>query len=170
MINTKVSQKNSYIIPTTVISAFPAMGKSYFGKIYPTIGRDLESSDYHWLMEDGVKVPNPAWPGNYIDTIKILEKSGMYQLVMVSSHELVRSEMAKAKIKYSNICPEDTPEMKEFVLKRMKDRHSPESFINDMSENWAKYIESMKNDKNAYFCIQVNKHTIFDWFGWGIQY
>ena len=165
-----------HFIPTKIVSGFPAIGKSYIAKRFPTVVRDLESSDYHWLKdpktgdwkldEEGKKIPNPEWPNNYIQDIKVLERSGMYRSVMVSSHVLVRTEMAKAGIKYTNLLPENTPVMKNIILERCKFRNSPPEFIENLDKNWDEYINSLINDSAAVAKIQLNPQSINMWSAW----
>lgn len=157
------------VITTNVVSGFPAIGKSFLAKKFPVAARDLESSDYHWLLVDDGKVCNPQWPANYIEAIKALDKSGMYRVICTSSHDLIRSEMANAGIRYTNLAPEDTPEMKQFIIQRCKDRGSPEAFIKDLEEHYSVYVQSMINDKGATRVVQLNKHTIFEWDGWAMM-
>ena len=166
-----------HFIPTTVVSGFPAIGKSFIAKKFPIMVRDLESSDYHWLRslsnsqiweldESGNKIPNDNWPSNYIRDIKALEKSGMYRNVLVSSHELIRTEMAKAKIRYTNIFPENTPRMKELILERCRIRQSPPEFIENLDKNWDAYISSLENDKGSVANIKLNPESINMWTAW----
>lgn len=162
-----------HMIPTVVISGFPAVGKSFLCTKFPTLGRDLESSDYHWkrkngsqefeLSKKGNKIPNPSWPNNYIETIDILSKSGMYRSVFVSSHQLIRTKMAEAGIKYTNLVPEDSPKMKEIILDRMKKRGSPDTFIEDIEKNYSKYVKSMIKDKGATATLVLTPETIQEW-------
>lgn len=162
-----------HFIPTTVVSGFPAIGKSFIAQQFPVMVRDLESSDYHWLKdtltkswlldENGNKVPNLFWPTNYINDIKALERSGMYRNVMVSSHEMIRAEMAKAGIKYTNLFPENTPEMKKIIMERCRLRNSPPEFIENLDKNWDSYIESLANDKGAVAKIHLTPDSINMW-------
>ena len=162
-------------VPTTIVSGFPAIGKSFVGIKFPTMARDLESSDYHWMKdsngnweigENGNKIANPEWPNNYIDTIRVLDKSGMYRVVLVSSHEMIRRKMGEANIKYTNIFPQNTPEMKKIILDRCRQRNSPPEFINNLDEHWDEYIDLMINDPNAVAKIQLTPATINMWQGW----
>lgn len=162
-------------IPTTVISGFPCIGKTTNAKIFPTIFRDLESSEYHWSkivdavydgIEDSIKVPNPEWPRNYIEAIKALSVSGMYHTVMVSSHEDIRKAMKKAKIPYTNIYPEDTPEMKNLIMDRLRKRGSNEWFIKNLEKNYSKYVKSMADDLDATRRVALNPQTITEWGTW----
>ena len=151
------------VIPTTIVSGFPAIGKSYLAKHFPTAARDMESSEWHWVYEDGVKKANPDWPKNYIEQISALDKSGMYRVVCVSSHQLIRDEMAKAGIKYTNIVPADTDEMKNLIIQRCKDRGSPDTFIADLNAHYSEYVQSMINDPNAKHVMVLTKETIKQW-------
>ena len=38
-----------HFIPTTIISGFPAIGKSFIASRFPKAVRDLDSSEYQWL-------------------------------------------------------------------------------------------------------------------------
>ena len=163
-----MEEENSmrYPIPTTIVSAYPACGKSTLAKLHPTQIRDLESSDYHWVISATGKVEHPQWPTCYIDTIRHLDRSGMYRAVMVSSHEAIRKAMHEAGIRYTNIVPENTPEMKELMLKRMKDRGNTPEFIQNQDENWSTYVESMINDPGASNVIQLTPKILNSWGDW----
>ena len=162
-----------YFVPTTIVAGFPAIGKSFIAKKFPILARDLESSDFHWMKdpstgewkidENGNKIAQPEWPANYIETIKALEKSGMYRAVLVSCHQLVRSKMGEANIKYTNIFPQNTPEMKKLILDRCRQRNSPPEFIQNLDAHWDEYIESAQNDPYAVAKIQLTPESIDRW-------
>ena len=129
--------------------------------------RDLESSDYHWTTdESGNKITHPKWPSNYISTIKALDTSGMYMNVMVSSHKMIREEMAKAGIKYTNVFPENTPAMKKLILDRYRARGSSPEFIKHLDEHWDEYISEMENDKGSVRNIKLNPESLSQWTAW----
>jgi hypothetical protein len=137
--------------------------------------RDLESSDFHWLKnpdgswklnEDGSKIINPLWPKNYINEIKALERSGMYRVVFVSSHDDIRREMAEVGIRYSNLFPTNTPEMKKIMMERYRLRQSPPEFINNLEKNWDSYINSLMNDSKSIKNVQLNPQSINMWHAW----
>ncbi len=154
-------------IPTIVVSGFPAIGKSFIAKKLPTMARDLESSDYHWIINnEGKKILNSKWPMNYISDIKALEKSGMYRNVLVSSHEEIRKTMASAGIKYTNVFPENTPQMKKIILERCRCRHNTEEFITNLDEHWNDYIDSLLNDSGAVCKVAINKESLEMWQTW----
>lgn len=158
-----------HFIPTTIVSGFPAIGKSYIAKKFPVMVRDLESSDFHWVIENEIKKENLEWPKNYIDSIKLLSKSGMYRMVCVSGHEYIRKLMHDAKIPYTNVFPENTKEMKKIILERCRLRKNTPEFIKNLDENWDSYIESMKNDPGATATVQLTPQTIEMWSAWGLM-
>ena len=159
-----------YFIATTIVSGFPAIGKSFIAKKLPTIVRDLESSDFHWTLDGkGNKLPNPKWPENYIESIKALDKSGMYRSVCVAAHQDIREKMAAAGIKYTNVFPENTPEMKKLILDRCRTRGNSQEFINNLDKNWDSYIESMENDPGAAAIVKLTPETIEIWSTWMVM-
>ena len=159
-----------YIIPTTIVSGFPAIGKSTAAKLYPTFFRDLESSDFHWIPnqfdENNEKVLNPQWPQNYINQIKALEKSGMYSAVCVSSHHDIRKLMAENGIKYTNLYPKNDFKTKNVILRRMRVRQSPDSMIELIDKNWDSFINDMATDKGSVTNLELDERSLEDWIGW----
>lgn len=163
----------------TVVSVMPAMGKSFIAKKFPTRVRDLESNEYHWKMdsktkefildESGNKIANENWPMNYIEAIKNLEKSGMYEAVLVSSHEDIRKLMAENGIKYANIYPLDEADIKAEILTRCVQRHSTGKFIDDYNMNFSKYVRSMKYDKGSVVNLGVDLKSLELWETWLFQ-
>ena len=163
----------------TIVSVMPAMGKSFIAKKFPTRVRDLESSEYHWKMdpktkefildENGNKIANENWPMNYIEAIKNLEKSGMYEAVLVSSHEDIRKLMAENGIKYANIYPLDEADIKAELLTRCVQRHSTGKFIDDYNMNFSKYVRSMKYDKGSVVNLGVDLKSLELWETWLFQ-
>ena len=162
-----------HLIPTTVVVGFPGIGKTYIAKKFPQLVRDLESSDFHWLKDEktgeflldkkGEKILNPEWPENYISSIEVLNKSGMYRVVLIASNDQIREELGKRNIKYSNIYPENTPVMKKLIMDRYRSRQSSEEFIANIDKNWDKFIESLEQDEKAVVKIRLTPQTINEW-------
>lgn len=153
-----------HFIPTTIVAGFPGVGKSYIATRFPRAVRDLESSDYHWVVdEEGNKIENPEWPKNYIETIAALDRSGMYMNVMVSSHKMIREEMAKAGIKYTNVYPENTPEMKKLIIERYRSRGSSLEFIELLDAHWDEYIAEMENDTGSTRNLKLTPESLNIW-------
>jgi hypothetical protein len=89
-----------------VICGFPGVGKSCVANNRKNI-IDAESSAYSWSLdfehpENGFK-RNPAFPSNYIQSIKgFIDK---YEYVLVSSHKEVRVALGKEGIPYIIVAP-----------------------------------------------------------------
>ena len=154
------------IVTTNVICGFPGIGKTYLASKFPVAARDLESLMYHWKNGDKKNGINIRWPENYVNDVKLLDSSGMYRVIMLSTHEDMRACLAKEKIKYTNIYVEDTPKMKEIMFNRYRLRGSTESFLEIMDKNFSDIIHSLKNDKNSVANIQLTPSTLTQWDGW----
>ena len=57
------------MIKSKIIAAFPGTGKSTYYREHSNC-LDSDSSDWSWLVVDGVKERHPEWPNNYINHIK----------------------------------------------------------------------------------------------------
>ena len=138
---------------TTIISAFPGCGKSYYynkSKFYycDSWNRkvlDSDSSNFSWLKDsegNNTKQRNPEFPQNYIDHIK--ENIGKADIIFVSSHKVVREALESNGIQYTLVYPEIGA--KEEWLKRFKNRGDNEGFIKFISDNWDNFIKEMKQE------------------------
>lgn len=158
------------VIPTMIVSVFPGLGKTTLAHQFPQMFCDLESSDFHYwgaTNENGQALINSRWPYNYIEQIAALSRAtGMYQAVFVSSHDTVRQKMGEARIPYTLIYPEDTPEMKKILFDRYKSRGSSPEFIQSMDENWSEYIKSMAEDGYATKKLALNPDALLQWGVW----
>ena len=142
---------------TIVISAFPACGKSYTyknfnGKPYTMI--DSDSSKFSWIYENGVKTDkrNPNFIEDYISHIK--ENIGKVDVIFVSSHAEVRKALRDNNIKYFMIYP--SLEMKDEMLRRMKERGNDEKFIEFQNTHYEEFITSVVEEIE-----DINKNTPF---------
>jgi hypothetical protein len=127
---------------TTVISAFPAVGKSWLFNELSNKGisvLDSDSSKFSWLSE-GVR--NPDFPKNYISHIK--ENIGKVDYIFVSSHKEVRSEMNFNLISYILVYPHESL-IKEYI-ERFTKRGNDEKFIEFICKNWFQFINDLKNE------------------------
>jgi len=124
-----------------IISGFPGIGKSYFYKLMIDSGKkvlDSDSSLFSWI-EKGVR--NPIFPQNYINHIK----DNIYKadIILVSSHNIVRDELVKNDIPFVLIYPNRN--IKEEYINRYKNRGSDNNFINLLKDNWDKFIDDCEN-------------------------
>lgn len=155
----------------TIISAFPACGKSTYYKkwsrysdenvwvkhnngkpVLNNLGEpcgekilDSDSSLFSWVYdENGNKtdVRNPEFPQNYINHIK--EHLPTEEIIFVSSHKVVRDALKAENIPYVLIYPDRT--MKKEWLRRFKERGNDEAFIQFQDEHWDEFINDMENE------------------------
>ena len=122
---------------TKIISAFPGVGKTFYHNEHKETTLDSDSSNFSWVIKDGVKTRNPEFPKNYIQHIK--ENT----FIFVSSHKEVREALLDECIFFYVIYP-DVNRKEEFV-QRYKDRGSDESFIKLISDNWEQWIKDIEN-------------------------
>lgn len=122
---------------TIIVSAFPGVGKSYFTKNYNYVSKDLDSSEYRHL----------DFPKAYIAEIKELYESGDYDIILVSSHEVVREALIQGGLEYILVHPDIT--LKGEYLQRYRDRGSPDVFIQRLNTFWDEWVSSCMEDKNS---------------------
>ena len=148
-----------------VISGFPGIGKSRLYQNQNTLGikvSDSDSSKFSWLSE-GVR--NPDFPNNYIKHIK--EIINDFDLVMVSSHDIVRNALKEAGIEFLTVYPNIND--KDEYIKRFIERGSTEVFVKLVDENWNQWINDINQNKDGLHVelnlgeylsdIVLNKHT-----------
>lgn len=131
-----------------VISAYPAMGKTYFTETinekYKMRIIDSDSSFFKWNYDhkgNKLDTVNPSWPNNYVDYIKSHLLTS--DVIFVSSHEEVRKLLCLCDIDYYSFIPDY--KYREKIFRRMKDRGSSEEFIKTRKDNFANDITiSMK--------------------------
>lgn len=131
---------------TKVISAFPACGKTYMFENNKDLKMlDSDSSEFSWVKDDNgdnTKERNPLFPQNYIDHIN--DNLGKVDIIFVSSHDVVRKALEGNTIYYTLVYPDIS--LKDEWIQRFIDRDNNEGFINFISSNWSKFIESIENE------------------------
>lgn len=135
---------------TTIISAFPGMGKTYFyNNANGIIIADSDSSKYSWIYhDDGTKERNPEFPKNYIEHIKSL--IGKVEYIFVSTHEEVRNALFDNNIPFIIVYPDRC--LKSDFIERYKNRGSDKDFVKLMDEKfeeWVKGINEWIRDKTS---------------------
>lgn len=134
----------------TIISAFPACGKSYFYENFQNCFNgilDSDSSEFSWVKDkddNNTDVRNPDFPNNYIQHIK--DNLDKVDIIFVSSHEVVRQTLEDNDINYILVYPDKS--LKEKWIERFKKRGNNDGFINFISLNWDNFIDDM--DKEIY--------------------
>jgi len=120
---------------TRIISAFPATGKTWYFNNHKNV-LDSDSSNFSWMIEYGDKIRNPKFPQNYIEHIK--DNIGKYDIILVSSHKVVRDALLDNCLFFYLIYP--TIDKKDEFLKRCRERADSESFVSLINDNWEKWI------------------------------
>ena len=134
------------MIKSKIIAAFPGTGKSTYYREHPNC-LDSDSSEWSWLVVDGVKERHPEWPSNYINHIKENIDNEEIEWIFVSSHKEVRDALIESEITFNLLYPEII--LKEDYLYRYVQRGSPESFVNLISKNWDNWLfecDEIEND------------------------
>lgn len=132
----------------TIVAGFPGVGKSTAAKENPDLFLDLESSDYHWIVNDkGQKVCNPRWPNNYFQAIldaafkPFNPTNEIYIYVLISTHKEILDLLRKCHIYYMAV----VPKTKIIYIQRYIDRGSSDEFIESLNNNFEKYIKDIES-------------------------
>lgn len=133
------------VMNTLVISAFPSTGKSYFCRHTNKKVLDSDSSHFSWI-EKGIR--NPDFPQNYINHIK--ENIGHVDIILVSSHKVVRDALVINNINFLLVYP--TKDQKEDYLLRCNIRGSDKQFIEMLNNKWDSFLDELRNQKS---CIHI---------------
>lgn len=139
-----------------IISAFPATGKTYCFEHYKEKSiADSDSSEYSWIKDEygnGLGRRNPKFPNNYIQHIKNIKDK--YDVIFVSSHQVVRNALKKAGIDYYLIYPDKTL-FNEYVNRCTRRINGFD--ISLLITNWDKWIEQCANEaKNGITTIKLH--------------
>jgi len=121
---------------TTVVSAFPGVGKTVL------FNRSKETSRVV-LDSDSSTFPKDKFPGNYIRHIQ--DSIGKVDVLLVSSHSVVREAMTAAGIEYNLVYP--SVDQKEQYLQNYRSRGNTEAFVGLLDTNWESWLAGMKSDK-----------------------
>lgn len=128
-----------------VICGFPGVGKSAVANNRTNI-LDAESSAFSWIwnpenIEKG-RERNPEFPSNYIRYIK--ENMERYDVILVSSHDVVRDALKAEGVDYIIVLP--TIFEKNEYMRRYLQRGSGYDFIAMMDKKWVDFTESIMDD------------------------
>ena len=116
-----------------VVAAFPTLGKSYAKVHAPLFLVDLDSA--HISREN--------FPEEYITHIKRALQMNPMATVLVSTDLVVLQALTREGIAFALFRPENTPQMKEEVLKRMRYRQSPRELVNLVDRKWEEFSDDM---------------------------
>lgn len=150
---------------TKIISAFPACGKTYLFNKYKNYSSikfmDSDSSEFHWVYDkDNKKTLNPNWPINYIEHIK--ENIGKADIIFVSSHDEIRDLLFDNNIEYTLVVPYDRITCMYEWVGRMYCRNNKPEFINNIINNWNKWLCDISNKINYNDIIYLTESEYLD--------
>lgn len=162
--------KKAYYDASIILSAFPACGKStsYINQKDISV-LDSDSSEFSWVKDENgnnTNVRNPNFPQNYIDHIK--KHIGIVDVIMVSSHEVVRKALHENNLKFFLAYPKI--EFKDEWIRRFEERGNDDKFIQFISSNWEKFIRELEDEKcNVKFKLDensiINSEDLYVYFG-----
>ena len=127
-----------------IISGFPGVGKSHLKRFYDKLYNDIiildsDSSNFSWI-QPGLR--NPDFPYNYIQHIKDnLEKA---DVILISSHNVVRELLARENIPYTLVYPDIS--LKDEYIFRYIQRGSSKEFIDKIKNDWEGFVNDCEND------------------------
>jgi hypothetical protein len=119
---------------------------------------DAESSAFSWIwnpenLENG-RERNPEFPHNYISFIK--ENMDKYDVILTSTHKAVRDCMRYEGIPFMCVVPELNCK-NEYMIRYLQ-RGSSIEFIEDLYENWARYIEDIVSEGCPLIWLEKGKY------------
>lgn len=128
-----------------VICGFPGIGKTtLLDRVGKSTILDSDSSNFSWANQ-AKNERNPDWPGNYIDYIK--KNHDKADVILVSSHDVVRNALVNAGIKFTLVYP--SLQMREEYIKRYKDRGNDEKFVKLLETNYENWIKELMAQKGC---------------------
>jgi len=150
---------------TTIISGFPGVGKSTVAEKFGWV--DIDSSNY-------VDKSDPKrWETFQIPYVQdIIKKRDELEgtpgsVILVSSHEQVRKEMASRGVRYINCFPEAA-----FIaayMKRFDDRGDSEDFKGLIRLKHLEWLSSMFNDPDSSGMLRLHRgQPYLGWTTWAI--
>lgn len=127
-----------------IIAGFPGVGKSTAAEMKDWMFLDMESSNYHWMIDEkGDKVCNPAWPTNYVNAIIAAShdctKPQLY--ILTSTHNEVLAEFDRLGLYYNAVLPKS----KDVYIQRYRERGNSEEFIEKLESNFDAFIKSVES-------------------------
>lgn len=143
---------------TLIISGFPGTGKTMFKINHPELNvLDSDSSSYS---------KDESFPYNYLEHIK--ENIGKADVILVSSHKVVRDALNEAGIEYTAVFPleverEDMYIAKAEYIKRYRDRGNTEDFIKLIGDNWNSWITDITMTSENIFPLQQGEYIEHYW-------
>lgn len=135
-----------------IICGFPGVGKTACAKYARVL--DAESSAYSHIIDpvEMTRRENDAFPTNYIDMVETEVKSDRWDIILLSSHKIVRDELKQRCLRFIAVCPKE--ELLDEYMARYLRRGSSYEFIAEIRKYWSMYISGMMTEEVV---IQLEK-------------
>lgn len=137
-----------------VICGFPGVGKSYVVRHQNELGLKILDSDSSTFYEK-------EFPQKYIEHIESVLSKGEVDIILVSSHKVVRDALKENNIDFFLVYPDIL--CKAEYIERYQERGSPESFIDFLRKNWDNWITKCKQETDCSHIILKRGQTLYDW-------
>lgn len=127
-----------------IICGFPGVGKTTIATNRSNI-LDAESSCFSWKVNPEspeMRTRNTSFPQNYISFIE--GAMSEYDMILTSSHKVVRDGLKERGIKYIIVAPKR--DLKNEYLVRYLKRGSDIDFIELLNEKWDEFLTEIEND------------------------
>lgn len=107
-----------------------------------------------------------TFPYNYLEHIK--ENIGKADVILVSSHKVVRDALNEANLEYTAVFPLEVEHGDMYIakseyIKRYRDRGNTEDFINLISKNWRDWITDIAMTTKNIFPLQKGEYIEHYW-------
>ena len=150
---------------TTIIAAFPGVGKTCFYSNNKDTVLDSDSSNFSWVKDEkgnNTDVRNPNFINDYMTYIK--ENIGKYDYILTSSHAAVREALYLNLLDYVLVIP--PLNQREEYCNRYKERNSPESFIKLLRDNWDSWLaDCMNSTQSRIIVCSTNLEDLINNYG-----
>lgn len=128
-----------------IVCGFPGVGKtSLFTAETELKILDSDSTNFSWSDETKTQ-RNPEWPQNYIAHIQ--ENRDASDILLVSSHDVVRTALVEAGIPFILVYP--SLDMKDEYIQRYIQRGSNESFVALLKAHYEKWIAELMEQRGC---------------------
>lgn len=129
----KIKKFNEHtLVNTLVVSAFPGCGKSHLFR---------NKGEKKILDSDSSTFDKSQFPDNYITHIK--SNLGNVDIILVSSHKVVRDALEKEGIDFTLVYP--NREIKDEYIQRYVDRGNDEKFVELLKSNWNNWMDELES-------------------------
>lgn len=142
---------------TRIILGFPGVGKTY-------IKERFKGSSIKVIDSDSSYFDKKEFPENYIEYIKSC--IGKFDLILVSTHDVVRKAIAESDIMNRAVVSICYPalDLKEEWIQRLANRGNSEKFLSLIRENYDQWIKDIEQCEDFYKIVLKTKDSYLSGF------